>query len=253
MFHKFVVEEDFRLRDGVLIQGLPGIGLVGKIAVDYIVSELKLKKVAEYYSDGLLLPVGNAGVIVDDSAVIHLPSYRFHILGLGERDLLFLSSEVQPVTWAHYEVANHVLEFFQERGGVEVVGACGTSVDEGEEPAVYFAADTEETSRWLEGLGFRKSAGGTITGACGLVPALARLRGMKGYVLMGSTRTPEPNPEAAMELIKALMKVYGFTVDLTNIEKIIAEIKKRQEEERRKLEELKESVKGKEGLPAWYV
>ena len=51
-----------RLNRGVLIQGLPGIGLVGKIAVDYIVSELGLEKVAEVYSGHFLLPTGNAGL-----------------------------------------------------------------------------------------------------------------------------------------------------------------------------------------------
>ncbi len=253
MFHRFIVEEEFRLREGVLIQGLPGIGLVGKIAVDYIVSELGLKKVAEYFSDGLLLPIGNAGVMVNEEGIMRLPSYRFYLLSLDKRDILFLSSEVQPVTWAHYEVASRVIGFFKERGGVEVVGACGTSAEEGEKPSVYFAADKPETAKWLEENGFKRSSGGTITGACGLVPTLASLEGLKGYVLMGSTDTPEPNPEAAMELIKALMKIYGFKVDLTNIEKIITEIKRKQEEERKKLEELKESVKGKEGLPAWYV
>lgn len=253
MFHRFIVEKDFRLKRGVLVQGLPGIGLVGKIAVDYIITELKLEKVAEYYSGGLLLPVGNAGVVVDDEGIMHLPSYRFHLLRLEERDILFLSSEVQPVTWAHYEVAERVLNFFKERGGVEVVGACGTSAEEGEGPSVYFAAYDGETAELLKSAGFKKSSGGTITGACGLVPTIAGLMGMRGFVLMGSTQSPEPNPEAAREVIKALMKLYGFKVDLTNIDKLIEEIKRRQEEERRKLEEMKENVKGREGLPTWYV
>lgn len=251
MYYRFVEYRDFRLNNGVLIQGLPGIGLVGKIAVDYIVSELRLEKVAEFFCDGLLLPVGNAGVFVDDNGIARLPSYRFYLLRTEERDILFLAGEVQPVSWAQYEVAEKVIGYFREKGGVEVVGACGTTAD-GEEATVYYATADSKTAEELSGYGFRKSGGGTITGACGLLPVLASLEGLKGYVLMGSTTTPEPNPAAAREVIKALSKLFKIQVDLTNLETLIEEIKKK-EEELRKLRETEQREKTKEGLPSWYV
>jgi len=36
-----------KLRDTILIEGLPGIGLVGKLAADHMLDELKAKKFAE--------------------------------------------------------------------------------------------------------------------------------------------------------------------------------------------------------------
>ncbi len=251
MYYKFVEYKEFQLNNGILIQGLPGIGLVGKIAVDYIISELKLEKVAEFFSDGLLLPVGNAGVFVDDNGIANLPSYKFYLLRTEERDILFLAGEVQPVSWAQYEVAQKVIEYFKKKGGVEVVAVCGTTADGGE-TAVYYAATENEIAEKLKEYGFRKSQGGTITGACGLLPALASLEGLKSYVLMGSTTTPEPNPAAAKEVIKALSKIFKIQVDLTNLEKLIEELKKK-EEELKKLEEAEKQARTKEGLPAWYV
>ena len=251
MYFKIVEYKSYSLKNGVLIQGLPGIGLVGKIAVDYIISELKLEKVAEIYSEGLLLPVGNAGVFVNDEGIITLPSYKLHLLETESRDILFLAGEVQPVSWAQYEVAEKVLEYFKEKGGVEVVAVCGTTAEAGEEK-VFFAAPDADTAAYLEKTGFARSRGGTITGACGLLPALASLKGFKGYVLMGSTSTPEPNPSAAREIIKALTKLFDIKVDLTNIDKLIEELKKK-EEELKKLEEAEKKAKTKEGLPAWYV
>ena len=38
------------LKNPVLIEGLPGIGNVGKIVVDFMVDELKAQKVYEIYS-----------------------------------------------------------------------------------------------------------------------------------------------------------------------------------------------------------
>ncbi|OYT31571.1 MAG: hypothetical protein B6U94_02735 [Thermofilum sp. ex4484_79] len=243
--------KDVRLRHGVLIQGLPGIGFVGKIAVDYILSELKLPKVAELYSDGLLLPIGNAGVYIDEKGVFSVPCYKFHLLVGEERDLLFLSSEVQPVSWSQYEVADKVLEYFRSIGGEEVVAVCGTTAREGEKKEVYYAVDCEETAKWLDKLGFKRSIGGTITGACGLLPALAHLKGMKSYVLMGTTASAEPDPEAGMVIVKALIKIFGINVSLDNLSKIIEEIRKKKKE----MEEAKAMLKKEkpESQPPYYV
>ncbi len=242
----------FKLREGVLIQGLPGIGLVGKIAVDYIVSELNLEKVAELYSDGLLLPIGNAGVFIDVRGVLKVPRYEFYMLSTKERDLLFLAGDVQPVGWSQYEVAERVLDFFISKGGAEVVGVCGTTAGREGEKAVYFAADSKDTAEWLEKLGFRRSIGGTITGACGLLPALASLKGLKGYVLMGTTMRAEPDPEASREVVKALCKIFGIKVSLEHLDTIIEEVRRKQAEAERLRKEYEERAR-REGLPGYYV
>ncbi len=242
---------DINLRDGVLIQGLPGIGFVGKIAVDYILSELKLPKIAELYSDGLLLPVGNAGVYINDKGIFTIPSYRFYLLEGEERDLLFLSSEVQPVSWSQYEVAEKVLEYFLSIGGSEVVAVCGTTAREEGVKEVYYAADTEDTAKWLDGFGFKKSIGGTITGACGLLPAMAHLKGIKSYVLMGTTLSADPDPEAGKVIVEALIKLFKISVSLENLNKIIEEIKRKKKE----LEQTKALLKKeqKDTQPPYYV
>ncbi|MCD6564050.1 MAG: PAC2 family protein [Thermoproteales archaeon] len=243
--------KEVKLRDGVLIQGLPGIGFVGKIAVDYILSELKLPKIAELYSDGLLLPVGNAGVYINDKGVFTIPSYRFYLLEGKERDIVFLSGEVQPVSWSQYEVAEKVLEFFMSMGGREVVAVCGTTAREDKVKEVYYAADTEETAKWLDSFGFKKSIGGTITGACGLLPAMAHLKGIKSYVLMGTTLSADPDPEAGKVIVEALVKMFDINVSLENLNKIIEEIKSKKKE----LEQSKALLKKeqRERQPPYYV
>lgn len=242
----------FKLRQGVLIQGLPGMGFAGKIAVDYIIQELKLKKVAELYSEHLLLPMGNAGLLVTDDGSMRLPHYEFYLYEAPERDILFLTGDVQPVSWGQYEVALKVLEYFKKKGGVEVVAVCGTIVglEEGKRE-VYFVADTEETREYLSKLGFKRYEGGTITGACGLVPGLARLKGFKTYILMSTTKPHAPDPEAGREVVKALIKLFGVKVSLENLDRVIEEIKRR-EEELEKLREFLEKQK-EERKPEYYV
>jgi len=42
--------EDVRLENPVFIEGLPGIGHVGKLVADHLVNELRAEKVVEIYS-----------------------------------------------------------------------------------------------------------------------------------------------------------------------------------------------------------
>jgi proteasome assembly chaperone (PAC2) family protein len=246
--------EKVKLREGVLVQGLPGIGLVGKLAVDYVVRELRLPKVAEAYIDGLMLQA-NVAVFVDDEAVIRLPTYDFHLFRGSRRDVLFLTAPAQPVAWMQYEVAEHVLDYFQSIGGVEVVGVCGTTMGEGE--GVYFAATSRETREELIRLGFKPSPGGVITGACGLLPALAYLRGMKAYVLMGYVTQPELDPVAAKHLVQALSRIFEIQVDTRNLDALIEEVRKKEREVSEMMEkfreELAERARTREGAPPFYV
>ena len=43
-------EEKFKVNNPVLIEGLPGIGNVGKIVVDFLIDQLKHELVYEIYS-----------------------------------------------------------------------------------------------------------------------------------------------------------------------------------------------------------
>lgn len=217
--------ERVKLSNGALVQGLPGIGLAGKLAVDYIVRELRLPRVAEMYIDGLMMG-SSVAVFVDDEAILRLPSYEFYLFR-GARDVLFLTAPTQPVAWMQYEVAERVLDYFQMIGGTEVIAVCGTTM--GDEEGVYFAAASEEVKKELLKLGFKPSPGGVITGACGLLPALASLRGMKAYALMGLVTQPELDPVAAKHLVQALSLMLGVQVDTSNLDALIEEVKKKRE------------------------
>lgn len=241
--------KEYKLNQGVLIQGLPGIGFAGKIAVDYVIQELRLQKVAELYSSHLTLPTGSAGVFITDDGLLKIPRYEFYFYS-GNRDLLFLTSDVQPVSWGQYEVAEKLLQYFKEKGGVEVAAVCGTTIGEEGKKEVYYAADNEETGKWLQTFGVKPSIGGTITGACGLVPAVASKMGLKAYALMASTTLQAPDPEAGREIVKVLMKIYDFKVSLENLDKVIEEIKKKEQEVRQLAEKMRQA---RERRPEYYV
>jgi len=51
MVTKIVLLSEKKLKKPIMFVGLPGIGLVGKICVDYFLKQFKTEKIGEIYSD----------------------------------------------------------------------------------------------------------------------------------------------------------------------------------------------------------
>lgn len=78
------------LEDPVLVEGLPGVGLVGKIAADHLVSQFEMTHVASVRCEGL----PEVAIYEGDNRDVKAP---VRIYADGERDLLVLQSDV-PVS-----------------------------------------------------------------------------------------------------------------------------------------------------------
>src|SRR5260370_7955852 len=65
------------LKEPVLIQGLPGLGYVGKDAVDYFIEKFKPKKFAALSSTYLLFPAGNLGITISEDGTYSLPTTAY--------------------------------------------------------------------------------------------------------------------------------------------------------------------------------
>ena len=49
-FTEIIKTEDIQLKNAILLEGLPGVGNVGKLAATHLIEELKAKKCMEIYS-----------------------------------------------------------------------------------------------------------------------------------------------------------------------------------------------------------
>ena len=242
------------LKDVTLVQGLPGLGLVGKLAVDYIIEELKPEKFAILYSNDLMLPDGKAGVLVDIKGVCDLPRYEFYSYRTAKGDLVFLTGNTQPVSWAQYEVAEEVLNYLKSFGLKMVIAVCGT-VARGISGEVYVSANDEELLKEVSSkYGLKVSSEGAVTGACGIVPGLAKLYGIKGVILMGGVGQIYPDPVAARAVLKVLNAMLGLNVSLARMDLIVEDIVKKSMaiERLRRSMAPGESEEREERRPPWY-
>lgn len=248
-----------KLKDPILIQGLPGLGLVGKLAVDYIIEELKPTKIAELYSDYLFLPDGRSGILVSFEGIGYLPRYEFYAYTNpeGPNDIILLAGDTQPVTWAQYTIAEKVLEYVKQYD-VKMIITLGGILTRVAGKQVFAVATDEKLLKQLEVYGVKPSRGGAVTGACGIMIGLAKLYGIDGISLMGSVGEIYPDPEASKAVLEVLIKAFKIPLSLERLDKIIKDMKTKAAIAR-KLKEyarmLSEERKGKEKkeLPGFYV
>ncbi|HEW89797.1 MAG TPA: proteasome assembly chaperone family protein [Candidatus Bathyarchaeota archaeon] len=210
-----------KLRDPVLIEGLPGLALVGRLSVGYLVEALKAEKLAELYS-----PHFPYYVIVDGDGRIRLPKGEFYYWRGGGRapDLLLMVGDSQAQTAeGQYEVATCVLEFARKHG-VKTVITVGGYRTEGGGNRVMCASTSKDLLDMAVNAGATVSPPGSpIVGIAGLLLGLAGFSDMEALCLLGETRGHIPDPGAAKNVLKVLTSMLGLEVDLSGLDKSIKE------------------------------
>ncbi len=235
------------LKEPILIQGLPGLGYVGKVAVDYFVEKLKPQRFAELYSSYLLFPDGNLGINISDDGTYSLPRYEFYAYNEKEPHVILLTGDAQPSVTGQYEVASLVLDFAQQHGckTVFTMGGYGTrsSNDAG---LVYAVVGDSELGERLKKQGAKLAKGGAVTGAAGVILGIGRQRGLNCAGLLGATTGVYPDLEAARAVIQMLTGVAGIPVDLKDLDTEIEDLRKKMEKFRRAAEGVEEPKEGEE-------
>jgi len=218
-----------RLKNPVFIEGLPGIGNVGRIAAGYIVEQLKAEKFADLLSTHFM-----PFVLLHQSSAVHVLKNEFFYYKAkkkGERNLIILvgdSQSIDPV--GHYEIVEEILKYVKKLGVKEMFTLAGLSVGEmPEHPKVIGAVSEPELIKKYKKYGIDFDAGsklGTIVGASGLLIGLGRYYGIKGVCLLGETVGLPiiPDPRGAKEVLKVLSKILNIKIDVSKLDKKVKEM-----------------------------
>jgi hypothetical protein len=206
------------LRDPVLVEGLPGVGHVGKLAAEHVLEEKDSTLVRRVYSEHF-----PPQVTVEEDGTTELACAEVHAVELEERDLLVLTGESQASdNTGHYRLTDAFLDVAEEFG-VEAVYALG-GVPTGELMDEYdvigAATDTDFVDELEDaGVEFREDepAGG-IVGTSGLLLGLGERRGVRAACLMGETSGYLVDPKSARAVLEVLEEVLGFEIDFDSLE-----------------------------------
>ncbi|HIE41090.1 MAG TPA: proteasome assembly chaperone family protein [Candidatus Aenigmarchaeota archaeon] len=213
------------MNNPVLIEGLPGVGNVGRVTIAYLIEKLNAKKFAELYTP-YFFPL----VIVNSNSEIQPLKIEFYYYK-GEKDLIFMIGDSQPVEYeGYYKVCEKILDLCDKFGVKEIitVGGFGIGIEK-EKPMVLGAlTDLSELEKYKKlGVHFEEENPiGSIFGISGLLLGLAKKRGLKGCSMLGETIGYPiiTDPKAAEEVIKVLMNLFNLKVDLKDLVKNIKQL-----------------------------
>ena len=233
-----------KLENPIFIEGLPGIGNVGKLAVEHLIEVTGAKRYGEIYSKDF-----PPQVFINADSTIKLVNNEFYFLKSKDenhRDLILLTGDYQGLSSrGQYDLVDAILDFLQEYGVKEIytLGGYGLGYDISE-PKVLFATTHKKLVKTMKSYGAihkKNEPGGGIIGASGLLLGLGKLRGFEGACFMGETPGYLVDPNSAKAVLEVLSKVTNIEIDLTRLEEKAAEI----EEIARQLTEMENMGKDK--------
>ncbi len=205
----------------ILIEGLPGLGLVGKIAIRYLIKKLKAKKIAYLYS-----PHFPYFVLVNKKGNVRLlrGSFYFWKNENGPNDLILFTGDSQSQTIeGQYEIADCMLDFSHKYNVKTIVTIGGYRMETKDKPTVFAAAtDQELLDRALAAGAALSNSGSPIVGTAGLILGLARFKKISALCLLGETRGYLPDPSAARSVLEVLKTAFNFEVELDALNEEIA-------------------------------
>jgi hypothetical protein len=221
------VDKKPKLKNPVLIEGLPGIGNVGKLAVEHLIEVTKAKKFAELYSKDF-----PPQVFINPDGTIKLVNNEFYYRKATkkkERDLILLTGDYQGLSsQGQYELVEAILNLAEELGVKEIFTLGGYGLGhEIKEPKVLFATTDRHLVKTTQKYGaiFKKNEpGGGIIGASGLLLGLGKLRGFEGACFMGETPGYLVDPKSAKAVLKIITKITNIDIDFTRLEAKAKEI-----------------------------
>lgn len=217
-----------KLKNPVLIEGLPGIGNVGKLAIDFIIEETNAKKIASFFSYHL-----PHSVFVNDENLVELPKIDLYCLPkAGNNDVLLLAGDVQPVDEIScYEFCDSVLDVFQEFKGSEIVTLGGISLRQvPKKPQIYCTGNNKSIiKKYKNNTAINDKLFGVvgpIIGVSGVLLGLAERRRIEAISLLAETfgHPLYLGVNGARELVKILNSKLSLKINLDNLDKEIKKI-----------------------------
>ncbi len=217
-----------KLKDSIFIEGLPGIGNVGKVVIDFIVDELKAEKICEITSNTF-----PHSVFVNEENLVELPKIELFYKRIEGRDLLFMGGDVQPIDeTSSYDFSEKVLDLIQDFGTKEIITLGGIGLGEiPKKPKIYCTGNSKDMIEKYKGSKVQSKLYGVvgpIVGVSGLLLGLASQRKINAIALLAETygHPMYLGVKGAKEVLGVLNENLSLGVNVDKLEKEIAYIEK---------------------------
>ncbi len=215
----------------IFIEGLPGVGNVGKIAADFISYKLDAKRMATVMCSDLPPQV----FIDEENCIYSADNELWYVKDVNGHDIIFLLGDYQASTQqGQFELSKYVFEKIIPYDPSLIITLGGYGLGQiVTEPRVIGAVNNVKLKSKLEKDGVVFLPGepqGGIIGAAAMFIALATEYDIDSVCLMGETSGFILDHKSAKCVVNVLCKMLGVDIDTSEMEEDIAQVEQINEE-----------------------
>ena len=204
-----------RLHAPTLIEGFPGLGLVGTISASYLVEKLNMEPLG-YITGDTFPPL----------AAVHnkRPLFPARMYFSQKHNLIvFISEFVIPIV-AVNELSEKIYDFAQKYKVKQIISLGGIAI-KGEQDTVYAISSMPELSASLEKLhAVELIKEGATTGVTGVLLARGAVDKYPIISLLAESQQGYMDPKASAMVLEALKELIKVDIDTTTLEHEAAKI-----------------------------
>jgi uncharacterized protein len=206
---KIIETGKYDLKSPYLIEGFPGIGLVGTMAASYLVEQLNMEPFGHVVSEKFS-PI----------ASIHngRPLHPTRMYKSKKHNLVVLFSELVIPLNTIYPLSQEIYIWARAHKVRQIISLGGIN-QKGEQDTVYGIASLPELSQMLERKGIELIKEGATTGVSGILLADCATRRFPAISLLAEAHAEYMDPRGAAMVLEALSRVTSIKVDTTALEK----------------------------------
>jgi uncharacterized protein len=225
-----IVSED--VKDAIILEGSPELGLIGNILGWLLVEELKMKQIG-FIESKYFPPLA----VLYNGVAIH----PFRIYN-SDNIVLFLSDFIIPPIVA-YDMANAIAEWAEKNNSQEIITFNSVVVRE-KSGGIAGAANSQEALKNLTDLNIPIMPFGNLTGLSGTLLTRSMVKGIPASCLFAEVLNQYPDPRAAATIVETLNKKLNINIETDPLLKEAEAIEAR-------LKELANSVHEGQESPAY--
>ena len=211
-----IISED--VKDAVVLEGSPELGLIGNILGWLLVEELKMKQIG--YIDSKEFPP--LAVLYKGIAI-----HPFRIYS-SEGIVLFLSDFIIPPT-VSYDMSNAIVDWMEKNNSKELITFNSMVVME-KSDSVAAAANSEDALKRLGDLELPILPFGNVNGLSGSLLTRTATKDIPASCLFAEVLNQYPDPRAAASLVNVLNRMLNIKVNAEPLLKEAEEIEERLKE-----------------------
>ena len=213
-----------KLNRPILIEGLPGVGNVGKIAADFICEKLNGRRFATILSDDL-----PQQVLLDEECVANAVDNELWYAQVNGQDIVFLLGEAQGTTpQGQFNLSKIVFDIVlpYDPSMIVTLGGYGTGKVVNDPRILGAVSDSKLKSR-MEGYGigfYPNEPQGGIVGCAAILISFGKAYGIDSVCIMGETSGYVLDHKSSNKVIAVLGEMLGTEFDTSEMQAEIDKI-----------------------------